>query len=111
MRTTLTILRPGAEPETVVVDLAPKPTLRDIQAALAPYFGLAYTERVAILSEDGKPTDMFVDEIGLMKGLPRNDKATEHYRRNWLSKHPNTPPEHLGFIVGTAVVFDRRIWF
>lgn len=111
MQTTLTILRPGAEPETVVIDMAPRPTLHDIQAVLFPYFGRAYTERVAILGEDGKPTDMFVDENGHITGLPRNEKATEHYRRNWLKQHPNAAPESLHFIVGTAVVFDRRVWF
>lgn len=88
-----------------------KPCWRPTSAVLAPYFGRAYTEHVRILGEDGKYTDMFVDENGLITGLPRNEKATEHYRRNWLKQHPDTPPERLSFIVGTAVLFDRQVWF
>lgn len=111
MQTTLTILRPDAEPETVVIDMAPRPSFDEICKALQPYFGLAYTEHVSILGEDGKPADMFVDENGHITGLPRNEKATEHYRRGWLKQHPNAAPESLHFIVGTAVVFDRRVWY
>ena len=111
MQTTMTILRPHEKPEVVVLDMAPRPSLRDIQAVLVPYFGRAYTERVKILGDNGKYTDMFIDENGMITGQPRNEEATEHYRRNWLKQHPGTPPERLGFIVGTAVIFDRQVWF
>lgn len=111
MKTTLTILFADGREETKEVDMAPRPTLHDIQAVLVPYFGRAYTERVNILGANGKYTDMFVDEDGLITNQPRNEKATEEYRRNWLKQHPQTEPERLGFIVGTAVIFDRRVWF
>ena len=111
MQTTMTILQPDGTTVHVELDMAPRPSLHDIQAVLAPYFGRAYTEHVRILGEDGEYTDMFVDENGLITGLPRNEKATEHYRRNWLKQRPDTPPERLGFIVGTAVLFDRQVWF
>jgi hypothetical protein len=67
-------------------------------------------EHVAVLHDD-KRLDMFVDEDGLMKKMPRNEAATEIFRTNWLKKYPKTPPEELSFIVGTAVLFHRRVWY
>ena len=110
METKLKIIQPNGEETEVTLDMAPRPALHDIQAALAPYFGGAYTERVNVLEDDGY-TDMFVDEDGFAKGLERNEKATEIYRNNWLTQHPDTDPERLGFIVGTAVIFSRQVWF
>jgi hypothetical protein len=54
---------------------------------------------------------MFVDEMGLPKNLPRNEKATEIYRNNWLTQHPGADPDSLPHIAGTAVIFSRRVWF
>lgn len=110
METKLKIIQPNGEETEMVIDMAPCPTLHDIQAVLAPYFGRAYTERVNVLEDDGY-TDMFVDEDGFAKGLPRNEKATAIYRRNWLEQHPQVHPESMNCIVGTAVVFSRRVWF
>jgi len=59
--------------------------------------------------------DMFVDENGLMKQLPRNEVATTEYRRACLAGKtvvpPPSDPELLNFIVGPAVLFERRVWF
>ena len=64
------------------------------------------------LGKVGKPVaDMFVDEDGLTKRLPRNKKATAIYRNNWLTQHPNTDPESMACIVGPAVVFSARVWY
>ena len=110
METKLKIIQPNGEETEVTLDMAQRPTLHDIQAVLAPYFGRAYTERVNVLM--GKNyTDMFVDEDGFAKGLERNEKATTIYRRNWLEQHPQVNPESMNHIVGTAVVFSRRVWF
>ena len=61
-----------------------------------------------------KRSDMFVDEVGQLKGLPRNDKATEIYRRATMLGRSAAPkpadPEELPWIAGTAIVFDRIIW-
>ena len=111
MQKDLTIIHADGTEEKVQLDMAPKPSLHDIQAVLVPYFDRAYTEHVNVLSEYGKYIDMFIDEDGMLKGLPRNEKATEIYRRNWLKQHPQTNPERLGFIVGTAVIFDRKVWY
>ena len=68
------------------------------EEVMAPYFQNAYT-------------DMFVDEDGFTKNLPRNEKATAIYRNNWLTQYPNTDPEMMAFIVGPAVVFSDRVWY
>ena len=49
METKLKIIQPNGEETEVTLDMAPRPTLHDIQAVLAPYFGRAYTERVNVL--------------------------------------------------------------
>lgn len=58
--------------------------------------------------------DMFVDELGHVRASgpkPRNEAATAIYRANWMRAHPGQDPETLPFIAGTAVLFDRIIWF
>lgn len=52
---------------------------------------------------------MFVDEMGALKRLPRNDAATKIYRNSFLSKRPDDDPEKLPLIAGPAVVFLRRV--
>jgi hypothetical protein len=66
-------------------------------------------EHVTVLHE-GKRADMFVDEHGVRKQLPRNEAATAIYRNNWLTHHPKDAPESLPAIYGTAVLFDRIVW-
>lgn len=68
-------------------------------------------EHVWVLSEDGARVSMFVDEVGHLKHLPRNDLATVEYRRNWLTQHPSVDPETLPWIAGDAILFHRRVWF
>ena len=58
----------------------------------------------------GEWTDMFVDEMGALRRLPRNDAATRIYRNGFLSKRPDDDPEKLPYIAGPAVVFLRPVW-
>lgn len=106
----MTVYLPDGSERVVETDLPPRPTLDQIKKVLEPIFGNNYTEHVSVLV-DGQCTDMFVDEDGLTKRLPRNEKATVIYRNNWLTQRPNTDPELLAFIVGPAVVFSQRIWY
>ena len=110
MKTTITILFADGREETKEIDMAEHPTLREIENVLTPYFDGAYIEHVNVLTDNGY-SDMFVDEDGFMKTLPRNEKATTIYRSNWLEQHPQVNPESMNHIVGTAVVFSRRVWF
>jgi hypothetical protein len=83
-------------------------------------FGKDWTEHVSVWEDfDGgkafKALDMFVDENGLLKGLPRNELATLSYRRACMMGKTVVPaprdPEQLNFIIGPAILFDRRVWF
>lgn len=81
-----------------------------IRILMEPILSGGHLEHVTVL-HGGRAADMFVDEEGLIKGLPRNEAATKIYRNNWLTKHPKTDPETISFIAGNAVLFERRVWF
>ena len=100
---TMTVYHTDGREEVVETDLPPRPNLHQLNKVMAPYFPNAYTEHVNVLV-GSRYTDMFVDENGHTKRLPRNEKATAIYRNNWLTQHPNTDP-------GPAVVFSDRVWY
>ena len=106
----MTVYRTDGSEHVTETSLPPRPSLDQINAVLKPIFDGAYTEHVNVLV-GSRYTDMFVDEDGLTKRLPRNEKATAIYRNNWLTQHPNTDPELMAFIVGPAVVFSDRVWY
>jgi hypothetical protein len=111
MLTEFLIIQPDGTEETRQVLLAAEPSLSALAAIIQPIIGDGQDfEHVAVL-HDGKRTDMFVNENGLLMGLPRNPGATVIYRNNWMSSHPKDDPESLNFIVGPAVLFRRRVWF
>lgn len=87
-----------------------EPTLAEIKEVVVPLLGDAEMEHVYVLL-DGKPTDMFVDELGVVKHLPRNDEATAIYRASWMQWHLESDPETLPAIHGVAVVFEKPIWY
>lgn len=112
MQTTdYTIIRANGDEETHSVELPAEPDYFQLKAIIQPIIGERNDfERVNVLHE-GEHTDMFVDENGQLKGLPLNVRATAIYRNNWLTQRPGTPAESLPTIVGTAVLFSRRVWF
>lgn len=110
MQTYYRIIPPSGEAETREAFLAKEPGYAALKALLDPIFGGAYFEHVNVL-HDGQHLDMFVDEDGHNKRLPRNETATAIYRAAWLDRHPGEDPESLSFIVGPAVLFLRRVWF
>lgn len=112
MQTTeYTIIRANGDEEVHTVELPAEPDYFQLKAVIQPIIGERNDfERVNVLNNGGY-TDMFVDENGLLKGLPLNTKASAIYRANWLKQHPKVDPESLPPIVGTAVLFSRRVWF
>lgn len=108
--TTMTIMRPGAEPEERAIELAAEPGYRTLDAILRPLLDGHDLEHVTVL-HSGQRADMFVDEMSAVKGLPRNEAATAIYRNNWLTQHPGEDPERLPAIYGPAILFNRRVWF
>lgn len=47
---------------------------------------------------DGKYLDMFVDEQGVLKALPLNQKATAIYRANVLAHEPDPGPDRKSVV-------------
>lgn len=56
--------------------------------------------------------DLFVNEMGQIRRLPRNELATKMYRNNVLVHDPTRfpLPEALPWIAGPAVLFRERVW-
>jgi hypothetical protein len=91
--------------------LAKKPVYEDLRRLIEPHLCGARLMHVRVLCPVlGEWTDMFVDDMGALKRLPRNDAATAIYRNGFLSKKPNDDPEKLPYIAGPAVVFLRPVW-
>lgn len=114
MKTEYRIIRPdGLEETHEVKDWPEQPEYGQIREVLNKVFGEeSWPEHVNVLSpETDEYTDMFVDEDGRAKGLPHNPKATAIYQYNTLKNCPGANQKDLWDIVGTAVVFNRRIWF
>jgi hypothetical protein len=60
------------------------------------------------------PRDLFVDDLALIKRLPRNDRATAIFYQRYLSEHTKADPERLmrdRYLAGPAVLFEERVWF
>lgn len=120
--TRLLIMRPDGSREVQTHLMSTNPGIAELNAILKPLLGLLelddYIERVAVFAPfEEKPLDkrdMFVDEIGQQKGLPRNEEATEHYRRATMLGRSAEPkpadPEELPDVVGSAVLFERTVW-
>ncbi len=120
MKTRMLIMRPDQSHETREVDLPADPGYHRLREIIAPLLDKGALEHVSVLADfDGgkkyKPLDMFVDDFGLLKNLPRNEAATIIYRRaNQLgrSSMPKAAdPETLSSICGPAILFDRKVWF
>lgn len=121
MLTKYLIMRPGQSHETGEVhDWPREPGYDRIAALVRPLLDGADLEQVSVLADFGGGTryeqlDMFVDDEGLIKNLPRNEAATLIYRRAAMMGKaripPPTDPESMSYIAGPAVLFSRRVWF
>lgn len=117
LKTSYLIFRPGSEePEVAEVDWPREPGYHRIKALVEPLLGENEPlEHVSVLYNE-RPTDMFVSEMGAIalatRGpLPVNRAATEIYRAWSMKRRPGDNPETLPHIAGTAVVFQRQVWF
>lgn len=124
MKNTIYIFRVGQPNETRDVVFKDRDNLEpgddgpgydQLRLLIEPLLDGEPMEHVSVLWA-GKRADMFASELGCMalktRGpLPRNEEATSIYRANWLSRHPDCEPESLPFIAGTAILFDKRVWF
>jgi hypothetical protein len=93
------------------IQMAKEPVYEDLRRLIEPHLCGARLMRVRVLCPTlGDWVDMFIDDMGALKRLPRNDAATTIYRNGHLSKNPNDDPETLPYIAGPAVVFLRPVW-
>lgn len=106
--TQFTILRADGSEEVRTARMNATPGYMVLQMLLKPILGCEYAERVRVL-HDGQCLDLYVDEAGVDKNLPRNEKATAIYRNNMLTQEPGADPESLAYIFGDAVLFSRRV--
>lgn len=116
MQTTLHIYRVGCARETKLMDLATRPGFTAINRVVLPLLeGAKNIEHVSVL-HNGERRDMFVDELGALPmltrpPLPVNEPATAIYHAASLEREPGADTSRWPKIHGTAVVFDRIVWF
>lgn len=87
-----------------------EPNYELIAELVEPLLGGRAFEHVSVLHE-GRACDLFVDDVGQINKLPRNELATKIYRARAMKLDPNLDPESLNWIAGPAVLFMRRVWF
>jgi hypothetical protein len=115
VETKVLIMRPDEPNEGRTVELPRRPTYDQLAAIVRPLLGCEWFEHVAVLADFAgglafHRADMFVDEMGHPKNLPRNGNATAIYRRNALLHQDAKDPETLDWIAGPAVLFERIVW-
>lgn len=114
MKTRVLIMRPDLPHESMEIEI-PDDSYEALRAFVEPIVG-GDMEHVNVFADfkggnNYRYSDMFVNEIGKWKRLPRNEAATIIYRRNTLYHEPGKyEPEDLDEIVGPAVLFEERVW-
>ncbi len=107
MKTDYIVYLPGGQVEVGVKDLPEQPSLDELYAITKPYIK-GWLEHVSV--NFGGARDMFVDEEGLLLGLPFNRFATEIYHAAAIGR--GISPHVLSPVVGPAILFPkRRVWF
>lgn len=113
MQSEILIMRPDEPNEKKMVEFEEGrfASLRDLVEAIVgePF------EHVNVFADfDGgtafRYCDMFVNELGHLSDLERNENATIIYRRNALMHIRDCDPEELPWIAGPAVLFRQRVW-
>jgi len=111
--TRITVYRPGLPPEPRTFLFQEHPSVIDLRRLLLVddlLWAKNYYERVRVW-HGGEYLDLFVDETGALKDLPRNEAATTIYRANAIAHMPDVKdPEELDAVFGVAILFHRRVW-
>lgn len=116
MSTEYLIMRAHGPSEKRLIDWPRQPGYDRVRELIEPLLDGASLEQVSCLADfqggsNYQPSDMFVDDRGRDKRLLRNEPATVIYRRASLLRMQSRDPESLPAIHGTAILFNRRIWF
>jgi hypothetical protein len=115
METRVLVMKPGEPNETRTFELPERPRYNEIVDLVELLIGVTRAEHVTVIADFSgglafRESDLFVDEMGHPKGLPRNENATIIYRRNALLHQGVKDPETLPWIAGPAVLFERIVW-
>ena len=117
IETEILIMWPDEPNETRIFELPEQPSYQELREVVRIVLGSQDMdiEHVTVLADFAgglafKRADMFVDEMGHPKGLPRNENATVIYRRNALLNQGVRDPETLDWIAGPAALFQRIVW-
>ncbi|MDB5412095.1 MAG: hypothetical protein JWR10_430, partial [Rubritepida sp.] len=110
MKVRYRVYEPGQPERSAEAELPPRPGLDQLKAVIMPLLGCEQMEHVWVLWE-GRQADMFVDETGVLKGLPENQVASAIYRAAFLRRNPGANPNALPAIHGTAVLFESQVWW
>lgn len=113
MKTKVTVLPAVRAPMEFEVDLPAEPGYNALRMLVMLHFEKGTDmEHVRVFSEAGEYVSMFVDESGMLKGLPVNPLATVEYQRNVRVNAPDSElAKDMPLIYGPAVLFDRNVWF
>lgn len=115
MITRYILLRPDAAPEGGQINWPRFPGLERVRALVPTIDFRDYHQSLVLADMRGGdnfvPTDLFFDNQGVAKNLPRNEEATAIYRRGFMLRMPNRDPEKLSAVFGLALLFSRRVWF
>lgn len=115
-----TIFRVDGTKQEFSGELHREPGYDTLKIILDPLLNGGHLEHVSVWAdyaggEKYQALDMFVDEDGHSKDLPRNEMATTIYRRATMEGKTGVEapkdPEELSFCVGPAILFSRRVWF
>jgi hypothetical protein len=112
MLTAITVFRSSGEVAEMTIDMTERPTFAELRRIVTPLLHGAQMLHVRVLDpvNGDDSLDLFVDEIGVLKRLTFNKKATELYRAAWLRDNPGDDPGGLPYIAGDAVLFRRKVW-
>jgi hypothetical protein len=88
-----------------------EPEFTSLRGLIKAKLDHAEFEHVTVFWND-EYRDMFVDDTGVLKGLPINARATAIYWNNTRIHMPDDyDPETMAMIHGPAVLFDKKVWF
>lgn len=103
----ITVFLPGRMEETFERDIPVEPEY-DVLREICDRAFDGFIEHVTVWYKNNY-TDMFVDEEGRIKGLPRNEKATVIYHENVKVHCGVTDTSGMDYIAGGAVLFHEPI--
>lgn len=109
------VLEPGEPSRIDVIEIAPPSEIRDAARNLASAI-LADLPMVRVQAEvEGTIRDMFVADLSLLRikspHMPGfNHLATMFYRKAWKRANPAHEHDSMPVILGTAVLFEQRVW-